>query len=200
MTAFELAEGSGPFGITAGADGALWFTAMTSGDIGRISVDGELSGWPSVGGAPSMIVTGPDNALWFTLNQGNAVGRLAPADGITVRELPTAGAGPVGIAATHDDAVWFTEILAEQARPHPDGRGDPGNRPAGQTARRGRRSRRRRMGESVGSNQIARVSGDGAEVVTIDLPPGSEPHGLAIGPDGAPWVALESGYVLRMPT
>ena len=104
LTAFELAEGSGPFGITAGADGALWFTAMTSGDIGRISVDGELSGWPSVGGAPSMIVTGPDNALWFTLNQGNAVGRLAPAEGITVRELPTAGAGPVGIAATHDDA------------------------------------------------------------------------------------------------
>ena len=51
-----------------------------------------------------------------------------------------------------------------------------------------------------GANQIARVSDDGAEVVTIDLPPGSEPHGLAIGPDGAPWVALESGYVLRMPT
>jgi virginiamycin B lyase len=114
LTAFELAEGSGPFGVTAGADGALWFTAMTSGDIGRISVDGELSGWPSVGGAPSMIVTGPDNALWFTLNQGNAVGRLAPAEGITVRELPTAGAGPVGIAATHDDALWFTEILADK--------------------------------------------------------------------------------------
>jgi virginiamycin B lyase len=51
-----------------------------------------------------------------------------------------------------------------------------------------------------GANQIARVSADGSEVVTIDLPPGSEPHGLAIGPDGAPWVALESGYVLRMPT
>jgi virginiamycin B lyase len=51
-----------------------------------------------------------------------------------------------------------------------------------------------------GANQIARVSGDGAEVATIDLPPGSEPHGLAIGPDGAPWVALESGYALRMPT
>jgi DNA-binding beta-propeller fold protein YncE len=50
-----------------------------------------------------------------------------------------------------------------------------------------------------GSNQIARVSGDGSDVVTIDLPPGSEPHGLAIGPDGAPWIALESGFVLRMP-
>ena len=55
-----------------------------------------MSGWPSVGGAPSMIVTGPDNALWFTLNQGNAIGRLAPAGGITVRELPTAGSGSGG--------------------------------------------------------------------------------------------------------
>ncbi len=61
---------------------------MTSGDVGRISVDGELSGWPAVGGAPSMIVTGPDNALWFTLNQGNAVGRLAPAEGITCANCP----------------------------------------------------------------------------------------------------------------
>ena len=147
-----------------------------------------------------MIVTGPDNALWFTLNQGNAVGRLAPAEGITVRELPTAGAGPVGIAATHDDALWFTEILADKlgripmdepiqemelpGKPH-DVVADPDD------------------GVWVslwGANQIARVSGDGAEVVTIDLPPGSEPHGLAIGPDGAAWVALESGYVLRMPT
>ena len=50
-----------------------------------------------------------------------------------------------------------------------------------------------------GADQIARISGDG-EVVTIDLPSGSEPHGLAIGPDGACWVALEFGFVLKMPT
>jgi len=51
-----------------------------------------------------------------------------------------------------------------------------------------------------GADQIARISGDGSDVVTIDLPPGSEPHGLAIDHDGVVWVALESGFVLRMST
>ncbi len=48
-----------------------------------------------------------------------------------------------------------------------------------------------------GSNQIAHVSDEG-EVATINLPAGSEPHGLAIGPDDALWVALESGAVIRI--
>jgi len=44
---------------------------------------------------------------------------------------------------------------------------------------------------------IAHVSDEG-EVATIDLPQGSEPHGMAIGPDDALWVALESGAVIRI--
>ncbi len=118
---------------------------------------------------------------------------------MTLRQLPTPNAGPVGIVSTHDDTVWFTEILAERlgripmndaiqeldmpGKPHavvadPDG------------------------GVWVslwGTGQLARVSADG-EVSTIDLPAGSEPHGLAFASDGALWVALESGFVLRFPT
>jgi len=78
----------------------LWFTAMTSGVIGRISVDGEITDVAAPGGMPSMITAGPDGALWFTLNQANAVGRLDPAVGVTMRTVPTPNAGPVGIAAT----------------------------------------------------------------------------------------------------
>jgi virginiamycin B lyase len=200
-TEFELPSGSAPFGITGGPDGALWFTASGSGGagiVGRVSIDGEISVEEIVHGSPSMIVTGPDNALWFTLNEASAVARLEPGGDVTIRALPTPAAGPVGIAATHDDTVWFTEIVAEKV-----GRilaGDaiqeldlPGKPHAVVADASG--------GVWVslwGSDQIAKIEQDG-EVTTFDLPAGSEPHGMAVGPDGAIWVALESGFVLRLP-
>jgi virginiamycin B lyase len=147
---------------------------------------------------PSMIARGPDNALWFTLNQANAIGRMQSDGTVTTRQLPTPAAGPVGITATHDDCVWFTEILADKLGRLPvDGvlqELDLPGKPHAVIAD---------PDDGVwvslwGADQIARVSGEG-EVVTIDLPEGSEPHGLAIGPEGAPWVALESGFVVRIP-
>ena len=48
-----------------------------------------------------------------------------------------------------------------------------------------------------GANAIAHVSGDGE--YRADRPPArSEPHGLAIGPDGSLWVALERGAIRRI--
>ena len=195
----ELTSDSAPFGITVGPDDALWFTTMAAGGIGRLTVDGLLEDDEHVGGTPSMIITGPDNALWCTLNERNAIARLEPRTGkVTVRQLPTPNAGPSGITATHDDAVWFTEIRAEKLGRIPMGDAiqeiDLPGKPHAVVAD---------GADGVwvslcGSDQLARVTGDG-EITTFDLPPGSEPHGLAIDHSGAAWVALESGFVLRLP-
>ncbi|PRH75709.1 virginiamycin B lyase, partial [Streptomyces solincola] len=47
-------------------------------------------------------------------------------------------------------------------------------------------------------NRVGHLTAEGV-LTSYDLPsPGSEPHGIAAGPDGALWVALETGAVARM--
>src|SRR5438874_12969818 len=51
-----------PFGITAGPDGALWFTESGSGKIGRISTTGAIAEYlfPRADSSSEGIVGGPD--------------------------------------------------------------------------------------------------------------------------------------------
>jgi streptogramin lyase len=63
--------------ITAGPDGALWFTENT-GKIGRITTDGAITEFhvPTPNSFLVVITTGPDGALWFTEVLGNKIGRI----------------------------------------------------------------------------------------------------------------------------
>jgi hypothetical protein len=69
---------SGPFYITAGQDGALWFTEQFGNNIGRITSAGVITEYalPAAQSAPIGITTGPDGALWFTECLGNKIGRI----------------------------------------------------------------------------------------------------------------------------
>jgi streptogramin lyase len=64
---------SGPWDITAGPDGNLWFTEG-NGRIGRITPAGvvtEFSAGISPNSSPAAITAGPDGNVWFTeANQG----------------------------------------------------------------------------------------------------------------------------------
>src|SRR5947207_1919394 len=59
---------SGPFFITPGPDGALWFTEFPGNKIGRIATTGSITEYPipTPSSGANGIVAGPDGALWFT--------------------------------------------------------------------------------------------------------------------------------------
>src|SRR5438552_3803240 len=71
--------GSGPYGIVAGPDGALWFTELFANKIGRITTSGAITEYaiPPLnfgGGTPNDITAGPDGALWF--GETTNIGRI----------------------------------------------------------------------------------------------------------------------------
>ncbi|MGA4944058.1 virginiamycin B lyase family protein [Streptomyces cinereoruber] len=71
---------AGPYALTTGPDGALWFTLVHGDRIGRLVPGREPTSHrlaPDSG--PTVITPGPDGALWTALEIG-ALARVAPAD------------------------------------------------------------------------------------------------------------------------
>ena len=67
----------GPYGITSGPDGALWFTNSGNNSIGRITTGGTVTNYTGTGiSGPEGITSGPDGALWFTNSGNNSIGRI----------------------------------------------------------------------------------------------------------------------------
>ncbi len=107
---------STPAHITAGPDGALWFTESAVGQVGRVTVDGSFTEFSvaAVGTQPNGIVGGSDGALWFTDSNAAAVGRITPSGAVT--KYPISGPAGVplnfqpgsagGIVVGPDGAIW----------------------------------------------------------------------------------------------
>jgi virginiamycin B lyase len=101
-----------PQAITAGPDGALWFTESGVGGhgIGRITTDGSVTEFPIADGNQfTSIATGPDGALWFPDNQRNTIYRMTTFGTITEFLLPNPNSGPLYIARGQGQTLWFTE-------------------------------------------------------------------------------------------
>lgn len=76
------AEGTDPFGITLGADGAYWSPEFVSDGLTRLTTDGQLSSLTGFakGSGPRQIAAGPNNTLWVTLEMTKKVGRVSGVD------------------------------------------------------------------------------------------------------------------------
>jgi virginiamycin B lyase len=109
---FIQANGN-PYGITAGPDGALWFTEGMANKIGRITTAGAFTEYPvpTPNSGLDPITAGPDGALWFTEGFAMKIGKITTGGVITEYPVPSS-ANPYGITAGPDGAVWFTEDIA----------------------------------------------------------------------------------------
>jgi len=209
VTNFPLA--SFPSDITAGPEGALWFTdfgtsAKPERSIGRITPAGVVTTFASPAiGSPGGITAGPDGALWFTNQNGNkfSIGRMTTSGTVTTytdRSL----AGPGSITAGPDGALWFTN----------DGTFDNG-RPTADTGSIGRITTSGTVTEYPLPNGIKAIyivvgqdgalwftdgnSGTLGRITTAGLiddfltpTSTSQPFGIASGPDGAIWFTEET--------
>ena len=96
----------GPSLITAGPDGALWFSNHNGiytdgwfGSIGRITTSGVVSAYENDGGIenPLGITPGPDGALWYT--NVDSIGRITPGSSPPVAETPVGAIGGLILAS-----------------------------------------------------------------------------------------------------
>ncbi len=99
--------GSGLAAITAGPDGALWFTEGSR--IGRITTTGTITELPLPPSSffPTAITTGPDGALWFIEFDTHRIGRITTTGTVTEFPLLTYDRAG-GITTGPDGALWFT--------------------------------------------------------------------------------------------
>ena len=98
----------GPAGITAGPDGALWFTNFGNNSVGRITTAGVVTVYtgPPIEG-PRAITAGPDGALWFANYDGSSISRISTAGVVTGYTNATVSE-PLDITTGPDGALWFT--------------------------------------------------------------------------------------------
>ncbi|MDQ6780880.1 MAG: Virginiamycin B lyase [Candidatus Eremiobacteraeota bacterium] len=196
---------SSPNVIVSGPDGALWFTENTHQSIGRMTVGGSLTEFPtSRSGTPFFITRGPDGSLWFAgdrINFNTAVlSRMTTSGNVCNFPDPTPGALLFGIASGHDGYLWFLDnrnnvigrsdrsgkmnffsIPTAHSSPYAITSGPDGNL---------------WFTETVG-DKIGRITPQG--VITEFLLPSANrfPEGIAAGADGEVWFT-EVGHIGRI--
>ena len=117
--------------ITAGPDGALWFTLNQRGAIGRLDLAGALTvrELPTRAAGPVGITATHDDAVWFTEILADKIGRIPTDEAIQELDLP---GKPHAVLADPTGGVWVSLWGADQiARVGADGEYDTIDLPAG---------------------------------------------------------------------
>ena len=186
--------------LTAGSDGAVWFTEKQAATIGRITTSGTVHLYPlpspMPGEAPPQLIgitTGSDGALWFA-SAAPFAGRLTTAGVFSWFPMPD---GSTWVTAGPDGNLWFLELNGHIARvttagvvtdfPAPPS----GNLPTSMTSGPGGA-----LWFSEDAQMIGRLTTSGVYTeYPLDHPTNSSC--LAEGANGKVWIA-EEGYIAQI--
>jgi streptogramin lyase len=190
---------SGPvptISMTAGSDGALWFTEGAANKIGRVTVSGVVTEFAvlTADSLPCGIASGPDGNIWFTEARANRVGRITAAGIMTEFLVPTPFADPAGITTGADGNLWFAERGAGKiARITPSGAITEFSLPTSAQPWAIVTGPAGNLWFTQLAGSIGRMSLSG-EVTVFPIPtPQSFPRGIAVGPDGNLWFTEQDG-------
>src|SRR5262249_16960209 len=100
-------------GITAGPDGALWFTEVNDKKLARMTITGEFTELPVPSATGPLITAGPDGALWYVDGHKSRIVRISTTGTVTEFPQPLAQ-NLIGLTPGPDGALWFTDCLAPQ--------------------------------------------------------------------------------------
>ena len=207
LTEFSLGSNMGPWAITLGPDGNLWFAGDLDHRVGRITPQGAITYFPDADSPAEAIITGPDGNLWLSEPGSGDIARLTPSGHITqfhvpydptVPTEPKTTAEPWYLTAGPDGVVWFTETEGNQVgRITPSGSITQFHTPTttqlfgrglgGITTGPDHALWFAESGDDGDQGRIARMTTTGA-FHDYPLAPNSEtPIIVVVGPDGALW-------------
>jgi streptogramin lyase len=116
ITEFKVPSPGIPQGITAGSDGALWFTLFYDNEVGRVTTQGNVTVFRlnATLNSATYITAGPDGALWLTLlndvggSTTNQIGRLTTSGKLSMFKVPKASY-IWDITTGPDNNLYFTD-------------------------------------------------------------------------------------------
>ena len=103
--------------ITAGSDGALYFTENELDAVGRITLSGVFTEFSILNPgetqplSPNGITKGPDGAIYVTLTSSDEIAKLNPDGSFTRIAVPTLNGSPTQMAVGGDNNLYFVEFV-----------------------------------------------------------------------------------------
>ncbi|HSK50238.1 MAG TPA: hypothetical protein VK889_07045 [Solirubrobacterales bacterium] len=181
-TLYTLPPATHAYSMTAGPEGAIWFTGSQADEpfggsgnavVGRVAVDGQVRFFdlPS-NRVTGEIVAGPDGNLWFTETYRNErgytvarLGHMTPSGQFGEYLIGEHVGGTGSMTAGPDGNLWFISAFWKKGRK---------------------------------KLAIARFDVASEELRRFHLPPRSGPTDIVAGPDGNLWFSERGGEVSRI--